>query len=146
MIKKHILLLLFISVLFSCEENTSAKEENAPSKIESTTLLETTKSWNGNPLPKIDGQPKVTISKVVIPVGAKLPRHIHPVITTGMLTKGELTITDVHNKQTTIKAGDVLVEVSNMIHFGENTGTETAEILVFYIGNENTPITQLAKK
>ena len=94
--------------LFSCQEKKSTT-------IQSELLLETTKSWNGNLLPKIDGQSKVTISKVTIPPKQELPKHIHPVITTGVMLKGELTVTDDQNQQITIREGDVLVEVSNTI-------------------------------
>ncbi|MDT7833182.1 cupin domain-containing protein [Flavobacteriaceae bacterium S356] len=139
--KKVLLVINFICfIICSCAEK---KEKD----IQITTILETTKSWNGTLLPKFSSaQPKVTISKVVIPPKAKLPRHLHPVITTGMLTKGELTVTDDNNKQITIKAGDVLVEVTNTIHFGENTGNVPAEIIVFYIGPEDSPTTVIEKK
>tara|TARA_R110000787_G_scaffold204931_1_gene315410 strand:- start:1703 stop:2131 length:429 start_codon:yes stop_codon:yes gene_type:complete len=136
----YIALLIFIISFSSCQEKT-------PQTTESIILLETTKSWNGDLLPKFpEGQPKVTITKIVIPPKTKLPKHLHPVITTGIVTKGKLTITDVNNQQKIMKAGDVLVEVSNTIHFGENTGSETLEIIVFYIGNENSPNTILAEK
>jgi len=134
--KQFILFFASIIILSSCTSKSSKE-------INSTTLLETTESWNGNTIPQIKGQPKVTISKVTIPPKQKLPKHIHPVITTGFLLKGELTITDHQNKQITIHEGDVLVEVSNTIHFGQNTGDIDAEILVFYVGEENSPVTIL---
>ncbi len=139
-VKKRGLLIAILSLMLcSC-----SKQE--PKEIQITTILETTKSWNGTVLPKFtDAQPKVTISKVVIPPMAKLPKHLHPVITTGMLIKGELTVTDSNNQQITIKAGDVLVEVTNGIHFGENTGNVSAEIMVFYIGPEDSPTTVISK-
>tara|TARA_R110001632_G_scaffold10559_4_gene39022 strand:- start:5508 stop:5936 length:429 start_codon:yes stop_codon:yes gene_type:complete len=136
----YIALFIFIISFSSCQEKI-------PQTTESIILLETTKSWNGDLLPKFpEGQPKVTITKIVIPPKTKLPKHLHPVITTGIVTKGELTITDVNNQQKIMKAGDVLVEVSNTIHFGENTGSKTLEIIVFYIGDENSPNTILAEK
>lgn len=134
-------------ILFALVLSFSNCQKETLEKPEVTVLLETTKSWNGNTLPKFpEGQPKVTISKVVIPPKAKLPKHLHPVITTGILTKGELTVTDNEGKKITMKEGDVLVEVTNTIHFGENTGSETAEILVFYIGEKDTPTTVLENK
>lgn len=139
-ISNHIFIFIFILFFSNCQKETLEKPEV-------TILLETTKSWNGNTLPKFpEGQPKVTISKVVIPPKAKLPKHLHPVITTGVLLKGELTVTDDKGKKTTIRQGDVLVEVTDTVHFGENTGSETAEILVFYVGEENEPTTILANK
>lgn len=132
--------IILIALVFSaCKTDT--KET-----IVSTTILETTTSWNGHLLPKFsEGQPKITIAKVSIPAGAKLPKHIHPVLTTGIITKGELTITDANDNKTTIREGDALVEVVNTVHFGENTGKETAEIIVFYIGVEESPTTVLAE-
>ena len=122
-----------------------------PKEVQKTvtvTLLETTQSWNGETIPKFsEGQPKVTISKITIPPKTKLPKHIHPLLTMGVITKGELTIFDIdHNKTTSIKAGDPLVEVSNTIHYGENKGNEPVEIVVFYVGDKNTPTTTLVEK
>ena len=136
---KHAIILLALVI--------SACKTEPQTQIQTTTLLETTTSWNGNQLPKFpEGQPKITISMVTIPPGAKLPKHIHPVYTTGVLTKGELTITDADNNQTVMKAGDVLVEVVNTVHYGENTGNEPAEIMVFYIGEEGSATSILAEK
>ena len=135
---RYISVLVLVMFLYSCQEKVS---EN----IESQKLLETTTSWNGNPIPKIEGQPKVTISKVIIPPNKELPKHLHPVITTGVMLKGELTITDDKQQQITIKEGDVLVEVSNTIHFGKNTGDTDVEIVVFYIGEKDTPVTIIPK-
>ena len=133
------LIIIMALCLCACKSETTTT-------IESTMLLETTTSWNGDALPEFpEGRPKVSIVKVTIPPGAKLPKHIHPVITTGMITKGELTVTDADNNTVTIREGDVLVEVSNTIHFGENTGNGPAEIIVFYIGDEATPTTVLAE-
>ena len=77
----------------------------------------------------------------------KLPKHLHPLLTMGVITKGELTIVDVDNNKTTIKkVGDALIEVTNTIHYGENKGDEPVEIIVFYAGNETTPTTLLIKE
>jgi hypothetical protein len=40
-----------------------------------------------------------------------------------------------------LKAGDPNVEVVNTPHYGVNQGKVPAEILVFYAGTTNTPIT-----
>ena len=69
---------------------------------------------------------------------------MHPVITTGILLKGELTVTTAQGEQTILREGDALVEVSNTLHYGENTGNTDIEIVVFYIGGEHQPLTILA--
>jgi|SRR5690554_8168854 quercetin dioxygenase-like cupin family protein len=111
-------------------------------KIEAVTLIEASKSWNGDELPQYpDGKPKITILKITIPPHSKLSIHKHLVINAGVLTKGELTVVDEENNTLLLKAGDALVELVNTCHFGENNGDSPAEIIVFYAGTEDLPIT-----
>lgn len=111
-------------------------------KIETVTLIETSKSWNGKALPQYpDGKPKITILKITIPPHSRLNIHRHLVINAGVLTKGELTVVDEQNNTLHLKAGDALVELVNSCHFGENTGNSPAEIIVFYAGTDDLPIT-----
>ena len=130
--RSNLILLVFTIFLFACKEK-------APTRVETVTLLETTKSWNGKELPDFpEGKAKVTVYKVIIPPKTRLPNHLHPVYTMGILTKGELTIFDVDNNKTkSIKVGEPLVEVVNTIHYGKNEGTEPAEVIVFHIGSVN---------
>lgn len=111
-------------------------------KIETVTLIESNKSWNGNDLPEYpDGKPKITILKITIPPHSRLSIHKHLVINAGVLTKGELTVVDEQNNELLLKEGDALVELVNTCHFGENTGDSPAEIIVFYAGTDDLPIT-----
>ena len=126
--------LAFLS-LFACKQNDVAE-------IEVVTLIETDKSWNGSDLPHYpDGKPKITVLKITIPPRAKLNVHKHLVINAGVLTKGELTVVDEQDNTLTLKAGDALVELVNTYHYGENQGDVPAEIIVFYAGTEDVPIT-----
>lgn len=110
--------------------------------IEVKQLAKSTKSWDGDNLPAYPlGQPEVTILKIRIPAGAKLEIHNHPVINAGVLLKGELTVISEDDKILHLKAGDSIVELVNKKHYGKNEGTEMAEIIVFYAGIENKPIT-----
>ncbi len=105
-------------------------------------LIKSTKSWDGNPLPPYPtSQPEVTILYITIPPGSELPSHYHPVINAGVLIKGELTVITKNNEKLYLKAGDSLVEVVNKTHYGKNEGTIPAEIIVFYAGTTNSPIT-----
>ncbi len=116
-------------------------------KTEVVTLAETTKSWNGDDLPYyLDGQPKITILKITIPPHSKLKVHKHLVINAGVLLKGELTVVDAHNNTLFLKEGDPIVELVNTWHHGENNGNKPAEIIVFYAGNEDIPITVIKDK
>jgi quercetin dioxygenase-like cupin family protein len=105
-------------------------------------LAKSSKSWDGKTLPAYpEGQPEVTILRIKIPAGSKLEIHNHPVINAGVLIAGELTVVTEDNKTLHLKAGDSIVELVNKKHYGKNEGTETAEIIVFYAGVENKPIT-----
>lgn len=111
-------------------------------KIETVTLVEASKSWNGEDLPQYpEGKPKITILKITVPPHSKLSIHKHLVINAGVLTKGELTVVDEQNNTLHLKAGDALVELVNTCHYGDNQGDIPAEIIVFYAGTEDLPIT-----
>jgi quercetin dioxygenase-like cupin family protein len=109
--------------------------------IQVETLAKTSLSWDGNNLPDYSkGTPEITILKIKIPSGAKLPMHKHPIINAGVLLNGELTVVTEDNKTLHLKAGDSIVEVVNTLHYGKNEGADTAEIMVFYAGVKDTPI------
>jgi quercetin dioxygenase-like cupin family protein len=106
------------------------------------TLAKTSFSWDGNVLPSYKkGTPEVTILKITIPPGITLPLHKHPVINAGVLLKGILTVITEDKKTLYLKAGDSIVEVVETWHYGMNEGNEPAEIIVFYAGIKDMPIT-----
>ncbi len=105
-------------------------------------LAKTSLSWNGEELPSYPkGKPEVTILKVTVPPKTQLSLHKHPVINAGVLLKGELTVITKDKKILHLKAGESIVEVVNTWHYGENKGSKPAEIIVFYAGTSDTPIT-----
>jgi quercetin dioxygenase-like cupin family protein len=127
------LVTLFPSLVFAEQIETS---------IVSDVLVKSTRSWDGNQLPKYpEGQPEVTILKITIPAGAKIPLHQHPYINAGVLIKGELTVLTQTGDKLIMTAGDQIVEVVNKWHKGQNSGDIPAEIIVFYAGIEGQPIT-----
>ena len=134
-----IILLSFVFVLSSCVAGKITE-------IQVVKLAETTKSWNGDKLPNYPkGSPKITVLKITIPPKTKLHKHYHPVINSGILLKGELTVVDIDKKVLKLKAGDVIVELVNKVHYGINEGNKPAEIVVFYAGTEDLPITVIEK-
>jgi quercetin dioxygenase-like cupin family protein len=105
-------------------------------------LAKSSFSWDGSQMPAYPkGVPEVTILKIKIPAGAQLPLHTHRVINAGVLLSGELTVVSEDNKTLHLKAGDSIIEVVNKWHYGKNEGKDTAEIMVFYAGVQDTPIT-----
>jgi len=136
--KKFILYMFLISSLTA---SVLAQEAN---KITKDVLTKTSSSWDGSALPNYpEGTPEVTILRFVIPPKSELPMHKHPVINAGIILTGELTVVTEDNKSIHLKAGDTLVELVNKWHHGKNEGTEPVEIIVFYAGIKDTPITIL---
>jgi len=110
--------------------------------IEVETLVQGNASWDGTLLPAYpDGQPQITILRIGIPPGTTLPLHKHPVINAGVLVRGELTVVTEQDETLRLKAGDPIIEVVDKWHYGKNEGAETAEIIVFYVGTADLPLT-----
>jgi quercetin dioxygenase-like cupin family protein len=109
--------------------------------VEVRTLAKAAKSWDGADLPDYPrGGPEITILRIVIPAGTRLPRHYHPVINAGVLIRGELTVRAESGKTLRLKAGEAIVEVVDTWHYGINEGDGPAEIIVFYAGKAGEPI------
>ena len=139
----------FALVLFlqsACSTNPN-RHEPVNASIAVTELVKSTRSWDGETLPPYPpGQPKITILRITIPAGAQLDMHTHPVINAGVLLSGQLTVTTRTGKILHLKAGDPIVEVVNTAHFGVNPGDIPAEIMVFYAGSVDTPISVIEPK
>ena len=107
-----------------------------------TTLIKDTKSWDGATLPAYpEGQPEVTILRIVVPPRSKLPVHKHPGINAGILLKGKIIVHKHDGTTTTVNEGQALIEMVETWHYGENPGDEDAEIIVFYAGIAGKDIT-----
>ena len=110
--------------------------------VKAVQLAKTTTSWDGRTLPPYPaGQPEVTILRITIPPKTRLPLHEHPVINAGVLLKGELKVVTEKGETLHLKAGDPIVEVVDKWHYGINEGETPAEIVVFYAGVHDLPIT-----
>lgn len=111
------------------------------SEVEFITLLKSSKSWDGSKLTSYgEGEPEVTILKVIVPPGKNVETHKHPVINAAILLRGEITVYAVTGEKIVLKAGDPIVELVDKWHYGLNSGDGTAEILVFYAGIKDKPL------
>jgi quercetin dioxygenase-like cupin family protein len=121
-----------------------ALADGEPASVTVRTLVQSTRSWNGTPLPAYpSGQPEVTVLHITIPPGVALPMHQHPVINAGLLIRGQLLVTSATGASLQLKAGQGLIEMVNQPHYGTNNGSEPAEIVVVYAGVKGQPITVL---
>jgi quercetin dioxygenase-like cupin family protein len=127
-----LLLLVILSTPVCALETTGVAVE---------TLARGSVSWEGTELPAYpQGQPQVTILRIRIPPGTTLPMHTHPVINAGVLISGALTVITEKNETLRLKAGDPIIEVVDKWHYGKNEGTEPADIIVFYAGTTESPL------
>ena len=131
------------SFLLFCAVPTN--ELKAAEAVESTTLLKTDRSWLGIPYPQYpQGRPEITIQRIVIPPHTKLPWHYHPVLISGYVMSGALTIeTRGESRRLTVWAGQAFPELMNVAHRGV-TGDVPAELLVFYAGTQGAPLSVTA--
>jgi len=104
----------------------------------SETVIQTDSHWNGQPIKPLNiKNPKVTMLRITIPAGEKLSMHKHPILNIGYLTKGELTVRSEKGDVLVLKPGDPIVELVDIWHYGESTGSEDAEIVVIYVGDKD---------
>jgi quercetin dioxygenase-like cupin family protein len=128
-------------ILAACACLGSAQPAQAAEDVDVSVLAKSTKSWDGSTLPAWPkGQSQVTILRIRIQPGVRLPLHSHPVINAGVLISGSLTVTTESGDKLYLKAGDPIIEVVNKWHYGANEGSEVADIIVFYAGVEDSKL------
>jgi len=126
-------LVAFIFCCFACSASAATSE----------ILQKSQTSWNNAPIKQMNlTEPEVTVVRIQIPQGEKLPLHQHPILNVGYLTKGELTVHTQTGDVLVLKAGDPIIEVIDTWHYGESTGDEDAEIVVVYVGNKGDTFTE----
>lgn len=104
-------------------------------------LIHTSQSWDGAELPNyLEGRPEIVAMKYEFPIGQKLDWHHHPVINFGILVQGELTIIDKDGNEKVVHEGEVVVEMVNTIHRGENRGSKPAILYMFYTSQKDLPL------
>ncbi|MBO6290512.1 MAG: cupin domain-containing protein [Alphaproteobacteria bacterium] len=126
--KKYIQYLLLTSCILASSVAYAANSE---------TVIQTDSHWNKQAIKPIHiDNPQVTMLRITIPAGEKLAMHKHPILNIGYLTKGELTVRSENGDKLVLHPGDPIVELVDIWHYGESTGSEDAEIVVTYIGSK----------
>ena len=104
-------------------------------------LLQATSTWDNVKYASLSIQnPEVSVLKIQINVGEQLPMHKHDLVNVAYVNKGTLTVTTDTNEQITVKEGECLPELVGKYHYGKNNGTKPVELIVFYLGEKNTPL------
>lgn len=122
------------------QNNNTQNDKSAPS-AQSTEMIRTSQSWDGAELPDyLRGRPELVAVKYEIPAGQKLGWHHHPVMNHGILVQGELTIVSLDGKEKVVHEGEVVVEMVDTIHHGENRGSKPVILYMFYLTQEGVPL------
>ena len=130
--KIRAVILGFILVLLMTNSAYSAEKE---------VLLKTTSTWDNVEYQKLKiKKPEVTVLKINIGVNESLKMHKHDLVNIAYVKKGTLTVYTDKNEQITVKEGECLPEIIGKYHYGKNTGNEPVELIVFYIGEKDTPL------
>jgi len=104
-------------------------------KVMSEVLLQSSKSWNNQPMPSYQkGIPQCTILKIIVPPHTRLPEHTHPMMNAGVIVKGELHVVDCDGNEITLQEGDPVLECVDKLHYGENLTDEDTILYMFYAG------------
>ena len=150
MIKQSVRILAVVSVILFLQYGCTTVQTGQGTKetfVVAKELVKTTQSWDGSVLPAYpQGRPEITILRITIPPGTRLETHRHPVINAGVLVSGQLTVVTTDGKVLHLKGGDPIVEVVNTLHYGINQADVPAEIIVFYAGTIDKPITVVEKQ
>lgn len=115
----------------------------------STTLLQTSSTWNGADIEYFRTHcPQVTAVIVDIPANASTSIHLHPVNNYAYVLEGQVTVVTgrvvngalIPKKSETFKKGDAFAELVNTWHQG-TAGPEGVKILVWYTGEAGNAFT-----
>jgi len=118
--------------------NTYAIENSATVKV--TSILKTTKSWDGTLLNYPEGQAEISGTLVEIAPDGTTGWHLHSVPSFGILLEGTLQVTLKDGRTLIMHEGESLAEVANTLHLGKNIGKKPVKILVFYAGAVGIPL------
>ena len=108
---------------------------------EKKVILKTTSTWDNAEYKKLKiKHPEVTVLKIVFDVGEELPMHKHDLVNIAYVKRGTLTVITDKNEEITLHEGECLPELIGKYHYGKNTGNEPVELIVFYLGEKDTPL------
>ena len=129
------------AVMTACKQTKAQEGNPVQQQVVSSELIRTSQSWDGVELPDyLQGRPELVAVKYEFPAGKKLGWHHHPVMNYGILVQGELTIIGQDGRENTVHEGEVVVEMVNTIHHGENRGTKPVILYMFYLSQEGLPL------
>jgi quercetin dioxygenase-like cupin family protein len=121
---------------------TAAVAQTPP--VEVKPVFSSTSTQAGQPIMLPQGPVQVSFSTYTIAPGAKLPVHRHPYPRYGYVLDGQITVTDTQTGEArTFGKGEVILEMVDRWHFGENRGSTPMQLLVIDQAPAGAPTTVL---
>lgn len=115
--------------------------------VEVLLLEKVTQSWDGTSLPSVTlKETEITVNKIRLLPGARLPWHKHPVVNIGYVTQGTLTVVKKNGHCKKLEVGDALVETVAQWHYGQNAGSVPVELILIFVGEKGQKLTILESK
>jgi len=116
-------------------------KEKSQNSSKREVLLKTVSTWDNEKFGALNIKtPEATVLKITIDPGEALPEHRHDLVNIAYVAKGTLTVIADDGQQITMRQGQVLPELIGKYHYGRNDGTEPVELIVFYLGEQGTPL------
>ena len=128
------ILLFFIMGLLIASQNVLADD-----KATADILRQGSVSWDGANVQYPDGMAEISIVKISVPQGVKIPLHCHPVPLAAYVLEGTLEVIKSSGEKKIFRQGEAFIEVMNTWHKGSGVGKDT-ELIVFYAGKKDLPL------
>jgi quercetin dioxygenase-like cupin family protein len=121
-----------------------AAKESSPLQVK--TLLQTDRAWDGKAYDAYpQGNPRLSVLEITIPPHTTMEWHRHPVPNAAYVVAGELKVEKQDGQVAHFSKGQVIPETVGVWHRGV-TGDQAAELLVFYAGTSNLPLSEAQPK
>lgn len=121
-----------------------ASDDALPEGFQSTPLLQTTQTRDGDALAYPQGQAQITAVIAEMEPDGRTSLHQHPVPTFVYVLEGTVELRTEGGDPTRYEAGGSYIEALDRDHQLFNVGDETARLLVVFAGAEGTPTTVAA--
>lgn len=119
--------IVFVAALALAACASASAQEQATT----TPLTTATTTNSGQPIVLPQGAMQVSVSRVVIPAGSKLPVHKHPYPRYAYVEAGHIRVTNVDTGgEVEFAPGGFIVEAMDQWHTGLALGTEDVRLLV----------------
>ena len=127
--------LIFYCICFSVLSQTVSMASESKFEI----LAQGSRSWEGSMFNYPAGDVQITIARVMVSKGEKIPLHYHPAPLAAYVMNGAIEVTTLAGKKKTFYKGEAFIETMGVAHYGIGIEKQT-ELLVFYAWVKDLPL------